>query len=129
MKRAGNQHCRRLSYPMATVRMSSIEVPHEMFIVSSDTLRAFVTKITQGPAPPHRARRNLRGGTRNFLARRTGPFPVGPRRGRCTNDPDGRVSRTSEGDAMLGFEAFLLLMGASLMLTALVVSRRSQQTG
>ena len=55
-----------------------------MFILSSDTLRALVTKSTQG-LPPHRARRNRYGGTR--LSRRTGPFPVGPRRGRCTMIP------------------------------------------
>ena len=45
-----------------------------MFIVSSDALRGLVTKSTQGR--PHRAQRNRHGGTRNFLARRTGPFPV-----------------------------------------------------
>ena len=38
-KRAMNQHCQRLSYPTTTRLMSPIEGPHEMFIVSSDTLR------------------------------------------------------------------------------------------
>lgn len=35
-----NQHCQRLSYPAATVGMSSIEVLHEMFMVSSDSARS-----------------------------------------------------------------------------------------
>jgi hypothetical protein len=33
---------------MAIILKSYIEVPHEMFIVSSDSLRAVVTKSTQG---------------------------------------------------------------------------------
>ena len=51
MKRAINQH--RQSYPMASIGMSSIEVLHEMFIVSSDTLLALVTKSTPR-RPPNR---------------------------------------------------------------------------
>jgi hypothetical protein len=100
-----------------------------MFIVSSDTLRALVTKSTPGRAPPHRAwaepaprHPNFPGPTYRSVPGWTAARPV-------HDDPDGRVSRASEGDAVLGFAAFLLLMGASLMLTALVVSRRSQQTG
>jgi hypothetical protein len=34
---------------MATVRMSPMEALHKRFIVSSDTLRALITKGTQGP--------------------------------------------------------------------------------
>ena len=48
MKSAINQH--RQSYPMASVGMPSIEGLHEMFIVSSDTLLALVTKSTPRPA-------------------------------------------------------------------------------
>jgi len=46
LKRAINQH--RQGYPMATVRMSSMEVLHEMFIVSSDPLLGLVTKSHAG---------------------------------------------------------------------------------
>jgi hypothetical protein len=53
MKRAINQH--RQNYPMATVRMSSIEVLHEMFIVSSDPLLALVTKSAQRVTPHRQA--------------------------------------------------------------------------
>ena len=62
---------------MATVRMSSIEVLHEMFIVSSDTLRALLTKSTQG-RPPERARRNRRGGTGGAAAQMSRPDAMIP---------------------------------------------------
>ena len=86
MKRAINQH--RQNYPMATVRMSSIEVLHEMFIVSSDPLLALVTKSAQR-LTPHRpgGTDTAAPGTRHFLARRTDRFPAGLRRGRCNMIP------------------------------------------
>src|ERR1700722_13996991 len=85
-KRALNQH--RQNYPLATVRMSSIEVLHEMFIVSSDPLLALVTKSAQR-LTPHRpgGTDTAAPGTRHFLARRTDRFPAGLRRGRCNMIP------------------------------------------
>ena len=40
---------------------------------------------------------------------------------------DGAWDRTSEGHTILGVAGFLMLVGASLMVTALVIGRRSRR--